>query len=588
MAIRLPSLPIFGTSGAAVEREDDGHSWAADIVVGLAVMLGLWLVLQLGRRMAGPIANVPVPSTLSTSPSQLPYYAARSLLRMFAALAASTVFALVYGYIAARSRRAEKVLVPLLDILQSVPILGFLSITLTFWLALVPGREFGVELASIFAIFTSQAWNMAFAFYQSVSSEPRDFDEVARMLKLTKWQRFWKLDVPNGMIPLVWNGMMSFGGGWFFLIASEVIAVNNNVYALPGIGSFVAAASERQEMNMILLAILVMILMVVLVNFVFWRPITAWAEKFRTGDTQITHQRSLVLDLLRRSVIPTSAAAAFAPIAVGLDRITRPFGITDKPLHVNVQRRRIGDIIALVIGGALLIWGVIQMLTYLQNNAGLSEFINAIGLGFITFARVVVLLIIGTLIWVPVGIWIGLNPKVTRFAQPVIQVLASFPANFLFPFAVLIMLRFHIPVGIGGIFLMALGAQWYILFNVVAGAAAIPGDLKEVATDLHMSTWQRWKKIYLPAVFPSWVTGAIAAAGGAWNASIIAEVVSYGDTTMIARGLGSYITEATTVGNMAQTLIGVIIMSVFVVGLNKLLWRRLYNLAEKRFSLAQQ
>jgi len=586
MAIRMPTLPIFGTSEAGVE-DSDNHSWKADIAVGLAVMLGLWLVVILGRRMSGPITDVVTPATLSTSPWMLPYYAARSLLRMFLALAASTVFALVYGYIAARSRRAEKVLVPLLDILQSVPILGFLSITLTFWLALVPGREFGVELASIFAIFTSQAWNMAFAFYQSVKSEPRDYDEVARMLKLTKWQRFWKLDVPYGMIPLVWNGMMSFGGGWFFLIASEVIAVNNDLYALPGIGSFVEAASQRQEMNMILLAIAVMILMVVLVNFLFWRPITAWAEKFRTGDTQTTQQRSLVLDLLRRSVIPASAAAAFAPIARGLDKATRPLGITDRPLRVNIQQRRIGDIIAIVIGGALLLFGVIRMLQYLQANAGLGEFIHAFGLGWITFARVAVLLILATLIWVPVGIWIGLNPKVTRIMQPVVQVLASFPANFLFPFAVLIMLAWHIPVGIGGIFLMALGAQWYILFNVIAGAAAIPGDLKEVATDLNMSTWQRWRRIYLPAVFPGWVTGAIAAAGGAWNASIIAEVVSYGDTRLVARGLGSYITEATTVGNMAETLIGVIIMSLFVVGLNKILWRRLYNLAEKRFAIAQ-
>jgi len=581
MALRLP---IFGSSDAGL-RSEDQHSWAADVIVGGAVMLGLWLIVLLGRRMGGPIGDIGTPADLSTSPWLLPYYAARSLLRMFLALAASTVFALVYGYIAARSRRAEKVLVPLLDILQSVPILGFLSVTMTFWLALVPGREFGVELASIFAIFTSQAWNMAFAFYQSMSTEPRDYDEVARMMRLTKWQRFWKLDVPNGMIPLVWNGMMSFGGGWFFLIASEAIAVNNDVYALPGIGSFVAAASARQEMTSIILAIAVMILMVVLVNFVFWRPLTAWSEKFRTGDTQTTTQRSLVLDLLRRSVIPASAAAAFAPIAGGLDRLTRPLGVTDRPLKVNYQRRKAGDIVAVVIGGALLLYGLFEMLRYLQANAGLNEFIHAIGLGFITFGRVLVLLILATLIWVPVGVWIGLNPKVTRFAQPIIQVLASFPANFLFPFAVILMVRFHIPVGIGGIALMALGAQWYILFNVVAGAAAIPGDLKEVATDLHMSTWQRWRTLYLPAVFPSWVTGAIAAAGGAWNASIIAEVVGYGDTTLVARGLGSYITEATTVGNMAQTLIGVIIMALFVVGLNRVLWRRLYKLAESRYSI---
>ncbi|MCL1801605.1 MAG: ABC transporter permease subunit, partial [Promicromonosporaceae bacterium] len=297
-------LPIFGTSDAAIQADTSDRSILADLIVGAAVMLGLWALVMLGRQMTGPIDLVGTPTTLSTDPWLLPYYAGRSLLRMFLGLVASTIFALIYGYAAARSRRAEKILVPALDILQSVPVLGFLSITLTFWLALVPGREFGVELASIFAIFTAQAWNMAFAFYQSTSSEPRDFDETARMLRLTKWQRFWKIDVPNGMIPLVWNGMMSFGGAWFFLVASEVIAVNNDVYALPGIGSYMAAASEREEMGRIILAILVMILLVVAVNFLFWRPLTAWAERFRTGDTQITNQRSLVLDVLRRSAIP--------------------------------------------------------------------------------------------------------------------------------------------------------------------------------------------------------------------------------------------------------------------------------------------
>ncbi|MDR2703168.1 MAG: ABC transporter permease subunit, partial [Cellulomonadaceae bacterium] len=429
MAIRLPGLATFGTSGAAVESDESNRSLAADLVVGLAVMLGLWLVVVLGRRMSGPIGAIGTPTVLSTNPYMLPYYAARSLLRMFLALFASTIFALIYGYIAARSRRAEKVLVPLLDILQSVPILGFLSVTLTFWLALVPGREFGVELASIFAIFTSQAWNMAFAFYQSMSSQSRDYDEVARMLRLTKWQRFWKLDVPNGMIPLVWNGMMSFGGGWFFLIASEVIAVNNDVYALPGIGSFVAAASERQEMSRILMAIAAMIIMVVLVNFVFWRPMTAWAEKFRLGDTQVTQQRSLVLDLLRRSVIPASAAAAFAPLGRAMYRATKPLGVTDRPLRVDYRRRRVGDIIAIILGAALLGVGLVWMLMYLQNSVGLGEFVHAFILGWLTFARVAVLLVLATLIWVPVGIWIGLNPEVTRFAQPIIQVLASFPAN---------------------------------------------------------------------------------------------------------------------------------------------------------------
>ena len=584
MAMRVP---VFGSADAAVQGDQSQRSILADLIVGVTVMLGLWALVMLGRRMSGPIDMVGTPTTLDTDPALLPYYAGRSLLRMFLALIPSTIFALVYGYAAARSRRAEKVLVPLLDILQSVPVLGFLSITLTFWLALVPGREFGVELASIFAIFTAQAWNMAFAFYQSTKSEPRHFDEVARMLRLTKWQRFWKLDVPNGMIPLVWNGMMSFGGAWFFLVASEVIAVNNEEYALPGIGSYMAAASEHQQMGRIALAIVVMVAMVVAVNFLFWRPLTAWSEKFRTGDTATTEQKSMVLTVLQRSAIPAMAATIWAPVAAGLDRVTRPLGLTDRPLRVDERRRRVVDVVLAIILGIILAYGLVEMLLYLNNSAGLGEFLTAAGLGLLTFARVAVLLVIATLIWVPVGLWIGLNPKVTRFAQPVIQVLASFPANFLFPFVTLFLLWSHIPLGIGGIFLMALGAQWYILFNVIAGASAIPGDLKEVVADLRMSKWQVWKRLYLPAIFPGWVTGIIAAAGGAWNASIVAEIVSYGDTTLIAPGLGSYIAQATMVGDFARTLIGVVVMAVFVVGLNRMVFKRLYDLAERRYALGE-
>ncbi len=576
--------PFTFTSQDATLRTRSHFVADAIILVGVAVLF--WLLIYLSHGISEPFNRASAPSTVSTDPWNLPYFAARSLLRMFAALAASTVFTFVYATIAARSRRAEKILLPVLDILQSVPVLGFLSITLTVWLTLFPNTELGVECASIFAIFTSQVWNMTFAFYQSMVTQPRDLDEAARLLRLTKWQRFWRLDVPNGMIPLVWNGMMSFGGGWFFLIASEVISVNNHVYALPGIGSYVAAASQHEQIGRLFLAIGVMILMVVGVNFLFWRPLTAWAERFRSGDTVTAEQqRSIVLNVVRRSVIPGLVARAARPVGAALEWATRPFGIADRPLRVNTTRRRAGDIAFTVVIVALIAWGLAHMLGYVSAQTGLGQFGVAAGLGLATFARVIVLLVVGTAIWVPIGVWIGLSPKVTRFAQPVVQVLASFPANFLFPFITLALLSTGISLNIGGIFLMALGAQWYILFNVIAGASAIPNDLREAATSLGLSRRMRWRTLYWPAIFSSWVTGGITAAGGAWNASIVAEVVNYGPHTLTATGLGAYIAQSTAEGDFARTLIGVTVMSAFVVGLNRLFWRRLYTFAENRYSL---
>lgn len=575
--------PTFVGQEAALRTRSQ---FVADALVLAGVAVVFWLLIRLSHGFTAPFNPATAPSSVSTDPADLPYYAARSLLRMFAALLVSTVFTFVYATAAARSRRAEKILVPLLDILQSVPVLGFLSVTLSVWLLLFPNSELGVECASIFAIFTSQVWNMTFAFYQSLVTQPRDLDEAARLLRLTKWQRFWRVDVPYGMLPLVWNGMMSFGGGWFFLIASEVISVNNQVYALPGIGSYVAAASQQEQIGRMMLAIVVMIVMVAGVNFLFWRPLTAWSERFRTGDTANAEpQRSLVLDLLRRSRVPRLAGRLLRPVGAGLDRAMGVFGHADRPLHWNQQRRRVGDIVFYVAVALLIAWGLAQMLGYVNEQTGLGQFGVAAGLGLITFARVLVLLIVGTLVWVPIGVWIGLNPRVTRVAQPIVQVLASFPANFLFPFVTLALIRTGISLDIGGILLMALGAQWYILFNVIAGASAIPNDLREAAASLRLSRFQTWKTLYAPAVFASWVTGGITAAGGAWNASIVSEIVSYGNTTLVAHGLGSYIAQATAAGDFARTLVGVTVMSVFVVGLNRLFWRRLYDFAERRLSL---
>jgi NitT/TauT family transport system permease protein len=560
---------------------------AADVVIFLAAAALLWLLVRLAHGVTVPWSPATSVSTVSTDPAELPYYAARSLLRMFVALALSVVFTFGYATAAARSRRARAVLIPLLDILQSVPILGFLSITITGFIALFPGSQLGLECASVFAIFTSQAWNMTFAFYHSLMSQPRDLDEAARLLRLSRWQRFWRLDVPSGMIPLVWNGMMSFGGGWFFLTASEALSVNNHDYALPGIGAYVATASQAGQLDRVLLAVVVMVVMVVGVNVLFWRPLTAWAQRFRVENSESAEApRSLTLNLLRRAHIPAALGRVFGTLVYPVDRALSVFGPADHPLHTSPVRRRMGDVVFGALVLALLGYGLARMVAFIGATVGFGALPHVLLLGLITFGRVVALVVVATVVWVPVGVWIGMNPRVSRLAQPVVQVLASFPANFLFPLVTAVLLATGISLNWGGILLMALGAQWYILFNVIAGASAIPNDLREAAANLRLPRGLRWRKLILPAIFPSYITGGITAAGGAWNASIVAEVVHYHGTTLTASGLGAYIAQATATGDAGRILVGVAVMSCFVVGLNRLVWRRLYAVAERRCSVA--
>ena len=574
-----------GFPSRGVWRRPGGFHWV-DALVAAALVALLYGLLELAPSLNAPFLPSTAPSTVSTDPVNLPYYAVRSLLRMFAALIASLVFTFAYATAAARWRRAEKVLLPVLDILQSVPVLGFLSVTVTAFINLFPGSELGLECASVFAIFTSMAWNMTFAFYYSLVSQPRELDEAARVMRLSKWQRFWRLDVPSGMIPLVWNGMMGFGGGWFFLAASESIGVLNHHYALPGIGSYAAAAIAKGDLAEVFIAIAVMIVLVVGVNVVFWRPMTAWSERFRVEESEAAERpRSMVLDLLRRSSVPGLVGRPLKPAGRWLDRATRPFGLAEHPLQRPAARERTGDVFFAGAVSVLAVFGAWKALDYVHDTVGLGAFGHAFGLGALTFLRVVVLLVAATAVWVPIGVWIGMNPRVTRFAQPVVQVLASFPANLLFPLALLVFVALGISLNYGSILLMALGAQWYILFNVIAGASAIPSDLREAMTSFGIGGWLRWKSFILPSIFPCYVTGGITAAGGAWNASIVAEVVSYGDHHLQATGLGSYIAQATTTGDFPKILVGICVMSVYVVGLNRLLWRRLYRLAETRYSL---
>jgi NitT/TauT family transport system permease protein len=580
-------MSVVGTFPSPGVASRPPRSRIADLAVFVGAAVILWLVVRVGGGMAVPWTVAGAPSSVSTDPLLLPYYVSRSLLRMFAALGLSLVFTFFYATAAARSRRAEKVLIPLLDILQSVPVLGFLAITITGFIALFPGSLLGLECASIFAIFTSQAWNITFAFYQSLIAQPHDLDEASRLLRLSRWQRFWRVDLPSGMIPIIWNGMMSFGGGWFFLTASEALSVNNHKFALPGIGAYVASASQEGNLTRVLLAIATMIVVIIGVNVLFWRPLTAWAERFRIEESEaIEAPRSLTLDVLRRSRIPGIIGHPLGRLVYPVDRATAVFGTTGRPLKTSTVRHRLGDAVFVLSLVVALGYGAFRVIEYVAGSVGFTEVGHAGLLGLATFARVVVVVVVSTLIWVPIGVWIGMNPKVTRLAQPVVQVLASFPANFLFPLFTALLLITGISINWGGILLMALGTQWYILFNVIAGASAIPTDLRDASASLRLPTVLRWRTLILPGIFGSYVTGGITAAGGAWNASIVAEVVQYHNTSLSAVGLGAYITHATAVGDAPRLLIGVIVMSFFVVTMNIVLWQPLYHLSERRYSLS--
>lgn len=581
-------MTIFTTSGkngASTQVDENTRFWSDIIVcVGIIALFGVSAFLL--QRINQPIGPKGIPSTVSTDLINLPYYTLRSVFRMMLALIASLIFTIVYGSLAARSRRLGKVLIPLLDILQSVPILGFLSATVTIWLVIFPGSMMGVEAASIFAIFTSQAWNMTFSFHRSLLSEPKELDEAVRSLQLTHWQRFWVLDMPNAMIPLLWNCMMSVGGGWFFLTASEMISVNNHTYALPGVGSFVAQSAAENKLGNIWWAILSMIVVVLAIDFFLWKPLTAWAERFRiTQSASDEERKSAVLTLIRHSHADEVISKLFSPIREWLEIITRPFGRTGSQWPRKASQRKLGDLVFNIVMAVLILGLAAQMLYFVATRTGLQEFATAGALGALTFARVAVLIFVSSLIWVPVGVYIGMNPKISRIMQPVVQILASFPANFVFPFAMMWFMAWNIDLGWGSIILMALGTQWYILFNVIAGASAIPDDLREMARSFRLNRMLKWKTLVLPAIFGSWCTGGITAAGGAWNASIVSEIVEYGKNHMATQGLGAYITNATTVGDSVKTLVGVTVMSLIVVLSNRLFWTPLQRYSAKRFVL---
>ncbi len=549
-------------------------------LIAIVALFGLFAAFGgAARNTIAPLAALET-STIHLDPSYLPYYALRTTLRMFAALLVSLLFTFTYAPFAAKSRRAGLVMIPALDILQSVPILGFLSFTVTFFMGQFPGNVIGAELASLFVIFTSQAWNMAFSFHQSLTTVPRDLDEAATSFRLSAWQRFWRLEVPFAMPGLVWNTMMSMSGGWFFVTASEAVSVGNTTWKLPGIGSYVAVALARRDLLAVIYAILAMLVVILAYDQLLFRPLVAWSAKFRFETTaRVEEDDPWMLALLRRTTF----------LAWAIDYVGSLFQwLSGRRMAIKIQTprfalpERVADIIFAGSLAAGVSWAIYRIFTFVSISLTWHDLVISLGLGAITLLRVIVLIALASALWVPVGVWLGLRPKWAKRVQPVVQFLAAFPANLFFPVFVVVIVRFHLIPDIWLTPLMILGTQWYILFNVIAGASAFPGDLLEVSQNFRVKGWLWWRRVILPGIFPYFITGALTASGGAWNAAIVAEVAQWGDTTLTAHGLGAYIAQATVAGDTARIVLGVAVMSLYVVVINRLLWRRLAAYASRR------
>lgn len=549
----------------------------------LPLILGLLVAVGFGAmEMARPY-QVGATPTITLDPAYLPYYLLRTMLRMFIALAFALLFSLVFAAIAAKYRAAEKAMIPALDILQSVPILGFQAIAVAPFIALFPGNLLGVECAAIFAIFTSQAWNMAYSLHLSFRTVPHELGEAARVFRLSGWQRFWRLELPFAMPGLLWNMMMSMSGGWFFLVAAEAISVSGQDIKLPGIGSYIAVAIEQRNLAAIGWAIAAMMGGIMLYDQLFFRPLLAWADKFRFEESQSdTAQQSWLLDWMRRSRMMRALSERFWRM---LQRAQGWFAVRYDGTSIRARQRGINPVWERAWDAILAAAGLIavyRLFVFVHSQVGWGEVAHVFGLGFLTLLRVVVLIAVASLVWVPVAVWIGMRPRYSQRIQAIAQFLAAFPVNLFFPLVVYMLLTYRLNPEVWLSPLIVFGTQWYIVFNVIGGAAAIPTELRLAADNLGLKGWLRWKRFYLPAIFPAYLTGAITASGGSWNASIVAEYVSWGNTSLVATGLGSYIKAMTEAGDFHRIALGIGVMCLFVMAMNRLFWRRLYVLAADR------
>jgi NitT/TauT family transport system permease protein len=554
-----------------------------DLPILLAALAFFYAVLSMTHYWMTPAG---APMEIHLEPSALPRYAMFSVLRIAAAYVVSLAFTLVYGYVAAYNARAEKFMVPLLDTLQSIPVLSFLPGVMVAMVAFFPTKQLGVELGSILLIFTGQVWNMTFSFYSSLKSIPREMREVADIYRWSWWQRFTQMELPYSIIGLVWNSMMSVAGGWFFLMACEMFTLGDRDLRLPGLGSYLQTAANAGNTRAIWWGMGVMIGIIVVIDQLVWRPVIAWAEKFKFEQVESTDApSSAVLDLLRSSrILPFFSRLTVRPAR---EFLSLHFAQRHAAAGAGRSAREIYQWLARVLLAALLAGMVyesarmVMLLTHLTREELRSIFLGAGA----TFLRVAFTLFLAALWTIPVGILIGLKPKLSAIAQPIAQVAASVPATALFPIILLVLIRAGGGLGIGSILLLLLGTQWYILFNVIAGAIAIPTDLKEVCSVFRFGRTERWRELLLPGIFPFLITGFVTASGGAWNASIVAEYFKFRGHTYLTTGLGAVISNATDTGNTRVLLAATILMAAMVVTINRLVWRRLYQLASTRFRL---
>ncbi len=559
-------------------------SHAIDLLIfaaGLALFYGL---ITVARTWLGPVT----PSVeIDRSPLALPAYAGYSLMRIVIAYLLSLGFTIVYGYIAAYNSTAERFMIPLLDILQSIPVLSFLPGVMLAMVALFPQRQLGVEFGAILLIFTGQVWNMAFSFYASLKGIPKEMRETARVYRFNGWQRFRSLELPSATIGLVWNSMMSVAGGWFFLMACEMFVLGDRDFRLPGLGSYLQTAASAGDTGAILWGVAVMVVVIVLLDQLIWRPVIAWAEKFKLEQVESSQSpKSWLLDLMRHSrLVSRLRKKAVSRIS---ERLSMRFALAQaatpsQPQRFSWWRKWMPRILAGAFLGAVL-YAVARAGIML---AGLDRAeMGQLGVGVLaTFVRVNVALLIGAAWTIPIGVAIGFNPRLSRIAQPVAQIAASVPATALFPIVLLLLIRLGGGLGVASVVLLLLGTQWYILFNVIAGAIAIPTDLKEAAAVFKLGAAAKWRKLILPGIFPYLVTGLVTASGGAWNASIIAEYFHFKGQTFSTVGLGAVISRATDSGNFNLLIASTIVMAAVVVTINRTVWRRLYALAETRYKL---
>lgn len=558
---------------------------AIDLLLSLALAGAIYTIATTAARWAAPVT----PSVeIDLSPAVLPGYATLSVVRMAAAYVLALVFSLAYGRIAATHRAAERVMLPALDILQSIPILSFMPGVVLALVALFPTTNLGLELAAVLLIFTSQAWNLAFGFYQALITLPQDLCEAALVYRLNPWQRFWKLELPAGAISLVWNSMMSWAGGWFFLIAAEQFTLGDKDFRLPGLGSYLKVAADAGDLGALGLGLATLVAVIVALDQLVWRPLVAFAERFKVEQTEASAvPTSWVLTALERSaLLAWLHERVLPPLGERIDRLAARLFPPSAPQTVGKPGG--GPSLAVLLGGTVLVaaavwggWALARLLAELGPDdwAALPPAAGA------TFLRTAAALALGALWTVPVGLAIGLRPRWAQRAQPLVQIVASIPATALFPVLLLLLLRLPGGLDLAAIGLMLLGTQWYILFNTIAGAQAIPTDLREAAAVYRLTGWRRWRYLLLPGVFPYLVTGMITATGGAWNASIVSEYVSFGGQQYETLGLGALIASAAGAGDYARLAAATLVMATLVVAINRLVWRRLYWLAEERYRL---